>query len=282
MPPYKTTQADPDNNPLILVTNDDGIDSPGLWAAVQAAQPLGEVLVVAPDRQWSGAGRSMPLGPEGRISRHPQEADGHVVSAYRVDASPALAVIHAVLELAPRRPALVISGINYGENLGTDVTISGTVGAALQGAIMGIPALAVSLQTPKETHTNLSDGVDFAAATHFTHLFAQRALTTSMPFDVDLLKIDVPSDATQKTPWRLTRVSRHAYFVSVPPQQREMHEPGTIDYNPLPHPDWTEPDSDIYALAVDRVISVTPVSFDLTSRADRGQMEALLRGPEIL
>jgi len=262
-----------------LITNDDGITSPGLRAAVQAALPLGEILVVAPDRQWSGAGRSMPLGPEGRISRHAQEIDGQPVTAYQVDGSPALVVVHAVLELAPRRPALLISGINYGENLGSDVTVSGTVGAALQAAAMGIPALAASLQTPKETHANPSESIDFTAAVHFTRLFAQRLLTTPLPFDTDLLKLDVPSDATPATPWRLTRVSRHAYFVSVPQERRSLAEPGMIDYDPLAHPERTEPDSDIYALVVDRVVSIAPVSVDLTSRVDRGEMEALLRGP---
>ncbi|RLC63086.1 MAG: 5'/3'-nucleotidase SurE [Chloroflexota bacterium] len=268
--------------PLIVVTNDDGIASPGLRAAVQAALPLGELLVVAPDRQWSGAGRSMPQGPEGRISRYPLEVDGQPVTAYQVDASPASVVLHALLELIPRRPALLISGINYGENLGTDVTISGTVGAALQGAALGIPALAASLQTPKETHTNPSDSVDFTAAIHFTRLFARRLLTASLPFDVDLLKLDVPSDATPETPWRLTRVSRHVYFVPVPPQRTSLAEPARIDYAPLAHPERTEPDSDIYALAVDRVVSVAPLSLDLTSRADPAGIEALLRGPSEL
>jgi len=275
-------------NPLILITNDDGFASPGLRAAVQAALPLGEVLVVAPDRQWSGAGRSMPPGPKGRISRRSMEiemdlppASGGLggITAYQVDGSPALAVLHALLELAPRRPALLISGINYGENIGSDVTVSGTVGAALQGAAMEIPALATSLQTPKETHTNPSDGVDFTAAIHFTRLFARHLLNASLPFDVDLLKVDVPSDATPETPWRLTRVSRHAYFVAIQPQQRNLAEPGMIDYDALPHPERVEPDSDIYALAVDRVVAVAPLSLDLTSRADFGEMEALLRGP---
>jgi 5'-nucleotidase len=279
MPASRTAPTPPGNDPLILITNDDGITSPGLRAAVQAALPLGDVLVVAPDRQWSGAGRSMPLGPEGRISRHAQEIDGQAITSYQVDGSPALVVIHAVLELAPRRPALVISGINYGENLGSDVTVSGTVGAALQAAAMGIPALAASLQTPKEMHVNPSESVDFAAAVHFTRLFAQHLLTTRLPFDTDLLKLDVPSDATPATRWRLTRVSRHAYFVSTPPQRRSLADPGVIDYEPLAHPEHTEPDSDIYALAVDRFVSIAPMSVDLTSRVDRGEMEALLRGP---
>ncbi len=240
--------------------------------------PLGELLVVAPDRQWSGAGRSMPPGPEGHISCFPLEVDGQPVTAYQVNASPALAVAHALLELAPRRPALLISGINYGENMGTDVTISGTVGAALQAANHGIPALASSLQTPKETHTNPSDSVDFTAAIHFTRLFARCLLVTPLPFDIDLLKLDVPSDGTLETSWRLTRVSRHTYFVPIPPQRSDLAEPMRIDYTTPTHPERTEPDSDIYALAVDRVVSVAPLSLDLTSRADRGEIEALMRG----
>jgi 5'-nucleotidase len=91
--------------PLILVTNDDGIASPGLRAAARAALPLGEVLVVAPERQWSGAARSMPPGPEGHTSPYPLEVDGHPIAAYQVDGTPAQAVVHAWVELAPRRPA---------------------------------------------------------------------------------------------------------------------------------------------------------------------------------
>jgi 5'-nucleotidase len=85
--------------PLILVTNDDGIDSRGLWAAVTALQPLGEILVVAPDRQWSGGGRSMPRGVTGRLVDAARQVNGHTVAAYSVDASPALAVVHGVVEL---------------------------------------------------------------------------------------------------------------------------------------------------------------------------------------
>jgi 5'-nucleotidase len=302
MPAHRTTPTsairDPQSavhSPLILLTNDDGIASPGLRAAVQAALPLGEPLVVAPARQWSGAGRSMPPGPGARISRYPLEVDGQPVTAYQVDASPAIVVMHAVLELSPRHPPLIISGINYGENLGTDVTVSGTVGAAFQGAALGIPALAVSLQTPKETHTNPSDSVDFTTAIHFTRLFARWMLQATLPFDVDILKVDLPDDATPDSPWRLTRVSRHAYFVArmaaptdpTGSRQSVGRKPvrsgdGSIDYEPLPHPERTERDSDIYALAVDRVVSVAPLSLDMTSRTDRGEMESLLRGLAVL
>jgi len=270
-----------DSEPLILVTNDDGIQSPGLWAAVQAVLPLGQVLVAAPARQWSGAGRSMPSDVTGQVSPYPLEVNGHHIPAYQVDGSPAMTVTRALLELTPRRPALLVAGINYGENLGSDVTISGTVGAALQGGVSGIPSLAVSLQTPQETHTNPSDAVDFATAIHFTHVFAQWMLNTPLPFDLDVLKVDLPAEATPHTPWRLTRASRSPYFVTnrahLAAAESLRDNPG---YQPIPHPERTEPDSDIYALAVDRVISITPLSIDLTARVEHGQVEALLRGPK--
>jgi len=263
--------------PLILVTNDDGIESPGLRAAAHAAIPLGNVLVVAPDRQWSGAGRSLPHDLRGRISPRPLDVNGRQLEAYHVDGSPAAGVLHALLELAPRRPDLLISGINYGENVGADVTISGTVGAALEAAANGLPALAVSLQTPKRMHTRPSEDIDFTAAVSFTRFFAHRLLELSLPFDVDVLKVDIPSDATPDTPWRLTRVSRHTYFTAIPPERHDLTQPARIDYERLPHPERTEPDSDIYALAVDRVVAVAPLSYDLTARAGRGRVEELLR-----
>jgi 5'-nucleotidase len=189
-------------------------------------------------------------------------------------------VLHGLLELAPRRPSLLISGINYGENVGADTTISGTVGAALEGAVHGLPALAVSLQTPKEAHTRPSPSVDFTAAIHFTRLFARNLLEITLPFDVGVLKVDVPASANPDTPWRLTRVSRHTYYVPVPPQRGRAGGPTAIDYEPIAHPERTEPDSDIYALAVDRVVAVAPLSYDLTSRINVDTMDELLRGPK--
>jgi 5'-nucleotidase len=159
------------------------------------------------------------------------------------------------------------------------VTISGTVGAALQGATCGVPALAVSLQTPKETHANPSDDVEFTAAVYFTRLFARRMLEAVLPFDVDILKVDVPDDATPQTPWRLTSVSRHTYYHAIPPRRDDLSRPSPIDYEARWDLHVLDPTSDIYALAVDRIVAVAPLSLDLSSRADRGELEALLRGP---
>ena len=133
--------------PIILFTNDDGIESPGLWALVAAFRDVGRLLVAAPREQQSGMGRSLPHYSEGRIFPFEVPIDCGDCCAYSVDGTPAQAVQHAVLELAEEKPALLVSGINYGENTGNGVTISGTVGAALEAASLGIPAIAVSQQT---------------------------------------------------------------------------------------------------------------------------------------
>ena len=268
-----------DTRPLILVTNDDGITSPGLQAAVEAALPLGEILVVAPSRQWSGAGRSMPWN-KGYVTSYAMTVAGRSINAYQADASPALIILYAILEMVDREPSLIISGVNFGENLGTDVTISGTVGATLQAAVCGIPALATSLQTPKDTHIALSNELDFAAAVHFTRMFARCLLNQELPQDVDILKLDVPESATPETPWRLTRASRHPYFVTIPLNRAGPTQPMMLDYAAIPDPQSTEPNSDIHAVAADRVVSITPLSIDLTSRTDFDTLEALLREQE--
>lgn len=262
------------SRPLILVTNDDGIDSPGLWAAVEAVLPLGEVLVVAPDRQWSGGGRAMPPEASGHIQYLPRTVCGEHVPAFAVDASPALAVVHAVLELAPCRPALVVSGINHGLNPATEVTVSGTVGAALEGAAFGIPALAVSLEMDVAYHLTGHDGTDYAAARAFTQRFARELLTNPLPYDVDVLNVNVPADATPDTPWRLTWLSRQRYFVPTPPDR--ARGPGRPGYRDLDAPELTEVGSDVWALKVERVVSVTPLSLDLTSRVDLDVLGASL------
>ncbi|RME45807.1 MAG: 5'/3'-nucleotidase SurE, partial [Caldilineae bacterium] len=194
--------------PLLLITNDDGIASPGLHAAAEAVAPLGDLLIVAPHHQQTGAGRSFRPLTDHRIYRHTLDIAGRPVTAYSIKGTPAQVVNAALLDLADRPVALTISGINFGENIGSGVTISGTVGAALESASHGVPALAVSLETPPEYHNAPSADVDFSAAAHFTRLFARKALSLCpFPADVDVIKVDVPATATPATPWRVTSVS---------------------------------------------------------------------------
>jgi 5'-nucleotidase len=264
--------------PLILLTNDDGVNSLGLWAVAEALSHLGELLVVAPERQWSGAGRSMPHTVSARLTPSERTVNGQSVTTYAIDASPAHAVVYAVIELAPRRPDLVVSGINLGENMSTEVTVSGTVGAALEGATFGIPALAVSLETSMAHHFSDGVGVDYTGAVDYTLYFAQRLLTRALPYDVDVLNVNVPSSATSDAlgadatgAWRFTRLSRQRYFVPVPPDRANGVD--IAGYKVMDDPTTSEPDSDIWALCVDRVVSVTPLSLDMTSRVDLGALE---------
>ncbi len=261
--------------PLILVTNDDGITSDGLWAAARALLPLGDLLVAAPNRQWSGAGRSMPNMVSGHIEKVERQLEGREIEAYAIDASPALVVVHALLELAPRPPALVVSGINFGENISISVTISGTVGAALEGAASGLPAMAVSLAMPIANHLDGGDNTDYRGAMAYTYRFARFLLRYPRPYDVDLLNINLPLSATPETPWRLTRLARTRYFVPTPPNRAAGE--GRPGYRAIDDPrSMVAPDTDVWAVAVDEVVSVTPLSLDLTSRSDFGQVEAWL------
>jgi 5'-nucleotidase len=264
--------------PLILVTNDDGIGSPGLRAAAAAVRPLGDIIVAAPRWQQTGAGRSLPALFTGRIFQDTLEIDGERLPAYAVEGSPAQVIQHAILELSPRLPDMVVSGINYGENLGNGITVSGTVGAVLESSTFGITGLAASLGVEKRHHRSHSTEVRFDTAAHFCTLFAKLLLEKKLPLDVGLLKLDVPASATVDTEWRITRVSRQRYFVPVSSRASELSMPSPIDYEQDLKPDQLEPDSDIYAFAIDQVVSVSPVSFDLTARIVLTQLEQELRG----
>jgi 5'-nucleotidase len=264
--------------PLILFTNDDGIGSPGLWACAEAFVDIGEVLVAAPREQQSGTGRSMPVTSEGRIHEQRLTIGGGEMTVYAVDGTPAQAVQHGVLELCDRQPALVVSGINYGENTGNGVTISGTVGAALEAASLSIPALAMSLQTPLDLHMSYSSNVDFSAAAYFARQFGLWLMSHRRPDDVDVLKVDVPRDATPETPWRVTRLSRRRVYWPTRPERVALSDVGRVGYHFHTDPAKAEPDSDVYAVLHEGVVSVTPISLDMTSRTDLYRLTQMLEG----
>lgn len=252
----------------ILLTNDDGIKSPGLWAAAAALSELGYVTVVAPRDQSSGMGRSLPITSDGIIHEEKLEIKGQDWPVYAVGGTPAQAVLHGILEIMPQKPDIVVSGINYGSNLGTGITISGTVGAAMEAAALGYRALAVSLETAREFHLTYSRDVDFFAAGHFTLLFARILLEKESFPDVDLLKVDVPDDASIDTPWALTRLAKQRYYDPVAPERKSWTVPGTVGYKEAPEPEDEPSDSDVYVLRKKRLVSVTPISLDMTSRVD--------------
>lgn len=263
--------------PLILITNDDGIASPGLAAAAAALDPLGDLLIVAPSSQQTSMGRSRSQRGEldGRLFPARVTANGREWHAVAVNATPAMAVEHALQELAPRPVSLVVSGINYGENVGTCVTVSGTIGAALEAAEHGIPALAVSLEITDTNYDDHNTAVDFRAAAHFTRLFAAMALGTTLPPDVDVLKIEVPAGATLDSDWIVAPQDRFVYYNPLLPRRAALfQDEGHARYTPAKG-SYGAAGTDAYALAYG-LVAVTPLSLDLTSRVSMSDLKQKL------
>lgn len=266
------------NRPLILITNDDGIESPGLHAAARAVADLGDLLIMAPSKQQTGAGRSYRNEINGTIHAVPILLNGASHPAHTADVTPAQAARLGIEELAERPVDLCISGINFGENIGSGVTISGTVGAAIEAACANIPALAVSFETPQAYHLNPSNDIDFTVAGHFTRYFAQEILAKGLPAQTDLLKIDVPASATAQTEWRMAKISRQRYYQSTPRRQAQIDAPPDFGYRIHFNPEALEPESDIYVFAVEKLVSVVPMTIDLTAPIELGQASQLFNG----
>lgn len=268
----------PQTKPQILLTNDDGIESPGLWAAAEALSEIGYVWVAAPRDQASSTGRSMPLSSDGRITVKQMVVHGQEWTVHAVGGTPAQTVQHGILEIIGTKPDLVVSGINYGLNVGFGITISGTVGAAMEGAAFGVPSLAMSLETDVEHHFSHSQEIDFSTSAHFTKYFAQRLLDPTLGLASRFIKVDVPCDATPETPWHITRLSPDRFYY-IPSFQRESwDEPFKMPYNAYTDFSNFVPDSDVYVVMVDRQVSVTPLTLDMTAKISFEEMDRKMRG----
>ena len=260
----------------ILLSNDDGINSPGLWAAADALSDLGYVTVAAPRDHMSATGRGFQKNSDGRITTQKLEVRGHEWDVYAVGGSPSQSVVHGILEISPEKPDLLVSGINYGENFGTDITYSGTVGAAMEAASLGIPALAMSRQLLEEEWDKYLEGVDFSNAAYFTHYFAEKMLKNPLPEDVDVLNVVVPAEATPETPWKITRLANLRYYNPYVVREGKWEEEGKIHSHILKEEE-IPPGNDIYTVRVEKLVAVTPLSLDLTSRVNPDLLDSLLR-----
>ncbi len=252
--------------PHILVTNDDGIDSPGLLALKQALSALGQVSVIAPDHNWSAAGHSKTMHKPLRLNIV-HMADGD--HAYTSDGAPSDCVAVAILGFLQRKVDLVVSGINKGSNMGDDITYSGTVAAAMEGIIWGVPAIAVSLDgyVPDEPEAN-----NFALAGRVAAHIAARVLTDGWQNDT-LLNVNVPNiDETEVAGLEITSLGKRGYqdelIVRTDPYGRKYYwigggKPTTVN----------EPGTDIRAIA-DHKVSVTPIHLDLTNHAALDTLKA--------
>ena len=264
----------------ILLVNDDGIRSPGLWAAAEALSALGYVTIAAPREQSTSTGQSFPSTSDGKIEKLTLRIGAQDWPVYAIGGTPAQAVEHALLEIMETKPDLVVSGINYGANIGSSLGISGTVGAAMEAASVGIPALAASLDLEGVSIFSYSTEVDFSTAAYFTAKFAKIMLTEKLPFDVDLLKVDVPARATPDTPWAVTRLTRQRYYCPKVDRSGDWDSRAAISYFTNANMDSLEPDSDVKRMVFDKMVSVTALSIDSTSRTDLGALEAQFRAAD--
>ncbi|MGF7099179.1 5'-nucleotidase [Lachnospiraceae bacterium PH5-48] len=252
--------------PLILITNDDGIHSPGIQAVAEAVVDLGELLIIAPDRQQTAMGRSFPRSAtQGVIKEVMLMVKGKETVAYSISGSPAYAVAHGVLELAKCKPDLCISGINYGENLGLLLTCSGTLGAAMEANSHKIPALAFSREVEVSQHL-LSSYPEFSweKEREVVRFWTEKVLKEGMVKDASILNINIPRTFSSAEEYSLTRQAKENYFEFIRPPKRDFEKPYELKSQRLIRKERLDKNSDIYVFAVENKISVTPLTWDLS------------------
>ena len=241
--------------PLILITNDDGVAAPGIQALRAALAEVGEVIVAAPDRERSAASHSISLD-------RPLRVDELEPGVFSIDGTPVDCVYLGLLHLVPRRPALVVSGINNGFNLGSDVFYSGTVAGAVEGALRGVPALAVSLERRRPQ--------DFSHAAAFARALAAEMIRRGpgvLP-DASLLSVNLPAGPISG--YRVTFLGRRVYRDQV--EARQDLRGRSYYWIGGPEENATDlPGSDLTAVR-SGLASVTPLSLDLTHARLLGEL----------
>ena len=237
----------------ILLTNDDGFDAPGLKALFDAVSPLGEIAIAAPNEQASATGHSISLNRPFKVLSSPWPG---AEWAFRISSTPADCVRTAVLRLLPWKPDLVISGINQGANFGSLILYSGTVAAAAEAVLLGIPAMAVSLTS----HTFK----DFSASAQVSKKIAEWIFDRGMP-EGTMLNINVPP--TDASGIKGIVITHQGKFRHVDDLERHGELKDHFNYilNSPSEPSSELPESDV-AKVGEGYVSVTPLHLDLTAR----------------
>jgi 5'-nucleotidase len=242
--------------PLILLTNDDGYRSDGLAALASVLSPLGEVTIVAPVEEASAIGHALTL-------RRPLRLERISDRVYGVDGTPTDCVNIAITQVYKQLPDFVVSGINKGWNLGDDVTYSGTVAGALEGALLGVPGLAVSLRATRGDY-------DFRYAAQAAATLADAMLRRPLPSRT-FLNVNVPKG--QPKGFRVTVQAKRNHVTSV----AERRDPKGRAYFWIEEGqnDWHPHDRSDYQAVRDGYVSVTPLHPDLTAHQAMGAVEEL-------
>ncbi|MBI5050986.1 MAG: 5'/3'-nucleotidase SurE [Nitrospirae bacterium] len=240
---------------IILVTNDDGIHSEGITALYRAMDSLGEVYVVAPEREQSAVAHALTL-------HRPLKVEKTGAKIYAINGTPTDCVILGVNKILHKKPALIVSGINKGGNLGDDITYSGTVAAAIEGTLLGIPSIAISLVRDIKDNGDYSvKPSGFKKAAGFAKRLAETVLKKGLPQDT-LLNVNIPGIQKIKGV-KLTKQGKRIYDNSV----HEMSDPrGRKHYwigggAPL----WEQGQDTDFDAVNKGFISITPVHLDLTN-----------------
>jgi 5'-nucleotidase len=235
----------------ILVSNDDGIDAPGIFALVGELKKIGDVTVVAPDKQRSAVGHAITMNYPLRVKKFNKNGK---FFGYAVEGTPADSVKIGVETVLGKKPDLLVSGINHGSNTAINIIYSGTVSAATEGRILGIPSLAVSLTTYAEP--------DFRFAGKFTRLLALEVLKNGLPVDT-LLNVNIPPiPESEIRGIRITRQGKSrwndTFDVRRDPNNKEYYWlTGKLDIMD------TSEETD-YISIQQKYVSITPIHFDLT------------------
>jgi len=242
--------------PRILVTNDDGVHAEGIRALAEALRPLGDVTIVAPIQEASAIGHALTL-------RRPLRIETIGPRVFAIDGTPTDCVNIALTHVLGEKPDLIVSGINKGWNLGDDVTYSGTVSGALEGALLSIPSIAVSAE-------RTGDDAEFGPSARAAAKVAAVVLERGMP-KFTLLNINVPAGPNRG--FRVTVQAKRNHVTSVSqrmdPRQRPYYwiEEGLNQWEPHDRSD--------YQAVRDGYISITPLQPDMTAHDALGYVEAL-------
>ncbi|MGM0509437.1 MAG: 5'/3'-nucleotidase SurE [Fusobacteriota bacterium] len=250
------------SKPLILITNDDGIDSPGLKALAESLLPIANLIIAAPKTQQTGMGRAFLKGRKiGKITKKNLKINNKMITAYAVNGSPAQSVAHAVLELTGQKPDYCVSGINYGENLGLAYTCSGTIGAALEADSLGIKSIAFSKSFPfdKQKSSNYSD-LNWETEKYHIRNIVSNIIDKGFPKDVRILNINFPEEISKSTEVRTTKQAYMNYGVYIKPEKRNINKSYKLKWEINPDIKKAKKDTDIYAVHFDKVVSVTPIN----------------------
>ena len=242
--------------PLILVTNDDGCRSDGIKALAEALGPLGDVTIVAPLEEASAIGHALTL-------RRPLRLEAIGDRVYGVDGTPTDCVNIAIAQVFKGLPGLVVCGINKGWNLGDDVTYSGTVAGALEGALLGVPSMAVSLRATRGEY-------DFSYAAHAAATLAGAMLRCPLPSRT-FLNINVPKGRPKG--FRATVQAKRNHVTSI----AERHDPNGRAYFWIEEGqnEWEPHDRSDYQVVRDGYVSITPLHPDLTAHHALAAVEEL-------